>query len=427
MVSSWFGWGGRGEGGLRESGVGKHNKKQSPHTRHPTTTTPPHSPSYEAFVIYNFMALCLAYVGGPGRVEVVCAGTVLAPSLARCTCCLAPTPVNGAFVRRCKRGALQYVLLKPALAIITVVLAARGVWHEGTWSPGGGFFWVQLSANATATIALYSLALFYFGTHDLLAPHSPVLKFLAVKAIVFATFWQGVAISIALAAGGLASPDDGKALQDLLLCVEMLPAAVAMAAAFPAKEYHTGGGPSAGLDAAAVTHAISIRDVIADTVHQFAPAYHNYVLYDGGDGGGGGGGGGGSGKGTPRTARAATFIAVGRETATGTTPARSAAGGGGGGLLGDVELGGVPPVRGGGARRLPPSHLPTVDDGDEAASAGDAVGDNSPRVAAVVDAPAARPPRRARGAPPPAPAAAAPLAEGGETPVSPAWKDVDLR
>ena len=373
------------------------------------------------------MALCLAYVGGPGRVEVACAGTVLAPSLARCTCCLASTPVNGAFVRRCKRGALQYVLLKPALAIITVVLAARGLWREGTWSPGGGYFWVQLSANATATVALYSLALFYFGAHDLLAPHSPVLKFLAVKAIVFATFWQGVAISAALAAGGLASPDDGKALQDGLLCVEMLPAAVAMAAAFPAKEYHTGGGPSAGLDAAAVSHAISIRDVVADTVHQFAPAYHDYVLYDGGDGGGGGGGGG-RGKGTPRTARAATFIAVGRETATGATPAARPAAGGG--LLGDVELGGVPPVRGG--RRPPPSHLPTVDDGDEttsldAASAGDAGGNDSPRVAAVVDAPAPPPPRRARGGPPPAPTAAAPLAEGGETPVSPAWRDVDLR
>ena len=175
------------------------------------------------------MALCLAYVGGPGRVEVACAGTTLAPSLARCTCCLPPTAVDGAFVRRCKRGALQYVLLKPVLAVATVALAAKGAWHEGDWRLSRPFFWIVLAANATATVALYSLALFYVGTHDLLAPHSPVLKFLAVKAIVFATFWQGVAISIAESAGGLASPDDGKALQNLLLCVEMLPAALSFA------------------------------------------------------------------------------------------------------------------------------------------------------------------------------------------------------
>lgn len=31
-----------------------------------------------------------------------------------------------------------------------------------------------------------------------------------------------------------------------------------------------------------VGHAISIYDVVSDTVHQFAPAYHDYVLYSDG-------------------------------------------------------------------------------------------------------------------------------------------------
>ena len=26
-------------------------------------------------------------------------------------------------------------------------------------------------------------------------------------------------------------------------------------------------------------HVISIHDVVSDTMHQFAPTYHNYVLY----------------------------------------------------------------------------------------------------------------------------------------------------
>ena len=29
-------------------------------------------------------------------------------------------------------------------------------------------------------------------------------------------------------------------------------------------------------------HVISIRDVVNDTVHQFAPTYHDYVLYSNG-------------------------------------------------------------------------------------------------------------------------------------------------
>ncbi len=94
--------------------------------------------SYEAFVIYNFLSLCLAYVGGPGSVEVKMNGYQLEPSWLYWTCCLPPLLVNGKFVRLCKQGALQFVLIKPPLAILQLVLYTQGKFHDGRWRPNDG-------------------------------------------------------------------------------------------------------------------------------------------------------------------------------------------------------------------------------------------------------------------------------------------------
>ena len=51
--------------------------------------------SYEAWVIYNFMSLCLAWVGGPGAVVISLSGRVLKPSCCLMTCCLPPIPLDG--------------------------------------------------------------------------------------------------------------------------------------------------------------------------------------------------------------------------------------------------------------------------------------------------------------------------------------------
>jgi hypothetical protein len=50
--------------------------------------------------------------------------------------------------------------------------------------------WITIIYNVTYTLALYALVLFYMGTHELLAPFNPLLKFAVVKAVVFLTFWQ---------------------------------------------------------------------------------------------------------------------------------------------------------------------------------------------------------------------------------------------
>ncbi|GFY84070.1 defective in meristem silencing 3 [Actinidia rufa] len=50
---------------------------------------------YEAWVIYNFLSLCLAWVGGPGAVVLSLSGRVLKPNWFLMTCCIPPIPLDG--------------------------------------------------------------------------------------------------------------------------------------------------------------------------------------------------------------------------------------------------------------------------------------------------------------------------------------------
>ena len=43
---------------------------------------------------------------------------------------------------------------------------------------------------------MYCLIQLYVPIADILKPHSPLLKFLAIKSVVFLTFWQATALSL---------------------------------------------------------------------------------------------------------------------------------------------------------------------------------------------------------------------------------------
>jgi hypothetical protein len=58
---------------------------------------------------------------------------------------------------------------------------------------------------------------------------------------------QGLFIAILQVAGSLQTVTDGKNLQNLLICLEMLPAALGMMFAFPYTEYKGQGARSTGL------------------------------------------------------------------------------------------------------------------------------------------------------------------------------------
>eukprot|EP01025_Chloroclados_australasicus_P035039 TRINITY_DN3576_c0_g1_i1.p1 TRINITY_DN3576_c0_g1~~TRINITY_DN3576_c0_g1_i1.p1 ORF type:complete len:435 (+),score=23.09 TRINITY_DN3576_c0_g1_i1:308-1612(+) len=237
---------------------------------------------YEAWVLYNFLSLCIEYAGGPGEIVGAAEGKVVRPNLITCTCCLPPLDVTGFFIRRCKIATIQFVYLKPVLAAIILILYATGQYEEGIFALDQGYLYIQIVYNISYTCALYGLLLFYLGTDEILASFNPLIKFLLIKLVIFFTFWQGMFLSILGFVEIIPTSQDAKGLQNFMICTEMVASALCMWFAFPFTEYklaycrenqriHSYGG--------AIGHAISIKDLVSDTVHQFAPVYREYVLY----------------------------------------------------------------------------------------------------------------------------------------------------
>lgn len=257
---------------------------------------------YEAWVIYNFLSLCLAWVGGPGAVVLSLSGRVLKPSCFLMTCCLPPIPLDGRFIRRCKQGCLQFVILKPFLVAVTLILYAKGKYKDGNFSPNQAYLYLTIIYTISYTMALYALALFYLACRDLLQPFNPVPKFVIIKSVVFLTYWQGVLVFLAAKSGFIKNAEEAAQFQNFIICFEMLIAAVGHLFAFPYKEYAGAniGGPC-GLTGS-LAHALKLNDFYHDTVHQFAPTYHDYVLYNHSEGDEG-----------TRKYRSRTFVPTGHE------------------------------------------------------------------------------------------------------------------
>lgn len=257
---------------------------------------------YEAWVIYNFLSLCLAWVGGPGAVVLSLSGRVLKPSWYLMTCCFSAIPLDGRFIRRCKQGCLQFVILKPILVAVTLILYAKGKYEDGNFTAKQAYLYLTFIYTISYTMALYALALFYVACRDLLQPFNPVPKFIIIKSVVFLTYWQGVLVFLAAKSGFIKDAGKAAEFQNFIICVEMLVAAIGHLYAFPYKEYAGANiGVSSGFTGS-LAHALKLNDFYHDTVHQFAPTYHDYVLYNHNDGDEG-----------KRKYRSRTFVPTGQE------------------------------------------------------------------------------------------------------------------
>ncbi|XP_045680664.1 transmembrane protein 184A isoform X3 [Phyllostomus hastatus] len=249
---------------------------------------------YEAFVIYSFLSLCFQYLGGESAIMAEIRGKPVRSSCLYGTCCLRGVAYSIGFLRFCKQATLQFCVVKPGMALVTIVLQAVGKYHDGDFNIRSGYLYVALLDNASVSLALYALTLFYVATRELLRPFEPVLKFLTVKAVVFLSFWQGVLLAILERCGAIPEVQevDGSRVgagtlaagyQNFIICVEMLFAAIALRYAFPCQVYSEKKGSSPAPAAAmqsissGLRETVSPRDIVQDAVHNFSPAYQHYT------------------------------------------------------------------------------------------------------------------------------------------------------
>ena len=145
-----------------------------------------------------------------------------------------------------KRGILQYVQIKPVLAVTTVLLKMYGKYEDGHLHLGNGYTWTAIIYNFSVFVALYYLTMFWICLSKELAPFRVASKFICVKGVIFFSFWQGLFISV-LVAMGLVTHIGGvyddtylsTALQDILICLEMPIFAIAHIYAFSHLDYMT--------------------------------------------------------------------------------------------------------------------------------------------------------------------------------------------
>lgn len=212
-----------------------------------------------------------------------------------------PWPINLCFAKvdisdphtflAIKRGILQYTWLKPILSVATIVMKLTDTYQEGYLGPTSGYLWTGILYNVSVTLSLYSLAMFWVCMSQDLQPFRPVPKFLCIKLIIFASYWQGFFLSILQWLGAIPSdvpgytPDNlAAAIQDALICFEMPIFAVSHWYAFSWHDYADVTISSARMPIRyALRDAFGIRDLIEDTKETFGGKHYEYRTFDTGD------------------------------------------------------------------------------------------------------------------------------------------------
>ncbi|KAK7927036.1 hypothetical protein PG985_004034 [Apiospora marii] len=244
---------------------------------------------YEAFTIYAFFQLLINYLSGERALLIMTHGRSPVQHLWPLNHVLPKVDISDPYTfLAIKRGILQYAWLKPILALAAIIMKATGTYQEGYIGLTSGYLWSGIVYNLSVTISLYALGLFWVCMHNDLLPFRPVPKFLCIKLIIFASYWQGFLLSILVWLGaipdnveGYTSDNLAAAIQDALICCEMPAFAVAHWYAFSYHDYADNTVSAARLPVKyAMRDAFGVIDLIQDSKETFSGDKYNYRVFD---------------------------------------------------------------------------------------------------------------------------------------------------
>jgi len=233
---------------------------------------------YEAYVIFSLFQLLIEYLGGYETSKNILEKK---PSFSPIMpfCCITMQPHRW-FLRASMRLTLQYVLIRPVLTCVTVILHVSGKYCPGQFKMTYGYPWITGINFISVTLAMFALLQFYVLFREDMKPYNIGAKFLAVKFVIFLSFWQTVIVSIAAffhliaPIKGLTMDQTNNCLENALLSVEMLGAAVWHIYAFSYKDYQLAAkkelGPHSPL-LLAMRDVANPVDVLGHSAQSFRP------------------------------------------------------------------------------------------------------------------------------------------------------------
>ncbi|SZF00492.1 unnamed protein product [Blumeria hordei] len=211
------------------------------------------SDCYEAFAIASFFALLCHYIA-PNLHEQKKYFRSIEPKawvwpvdwFKLCCIRVWRTPRNGlTWFNIIWSGVYQYCFIRVAMTIVAVVTQYYGRYCESSHSPVFAHIWVLVIEGSAVTIAMYCIVQFYIQLSVELEAQKPFIKVLAIKLVIFLSFWQTFLISILTSEAfqaikpnpTISYPDLKVGIPSLLLCIEMAVFSILHLFAFSYKQY----------------------------------------------------------------------------------------------------------------------------------------------------------------------------------------------
>eukprot|EP00744_Colponema_vietnamica_P006089 GILI01008867.1.p1 GENE.GILI01008867.1~~GILI01008867.1.p1 ORF type:complete len:336 (+),score=55.94 GILI01008867.1:102-1109(+) len=240
--------------------------------------------AYEGYVLYSFMVLLINYVGGERRLMINLELKSRIKHPWPFTDCIHPFQPGRSFLRWTRACCLQFVFVKPCMALCALILHGQGLFDDGSFALNRGFIYVFAVNNVSVTCSMYALVLFFLATEDLLEPYKPLPKFLIIKSVIFFTWWQGVILLLMVQLGFISDVDGfsgdhlATIIQELLICIEMLAYSLLHCYVFSHVDYQRNHASVAQPILHNFKEVLNAKDVINDAKHSIAPAKDDFEL-----------------------------------------------------------------------------------------------------------------------------------------------------